>query len=463
MISRQDILDRAAEWDLRPDVVEKDYVLGWMLASIALHPETSESWLFKGGTCLKKCYFETYRFSEDLDFSLLPGARYTEHDVVGILRELAAECTELSGIEFNEQEILVRPRVDRLGRPTFEGRVGYRGPLAMPSWPRIRFDLTQHEPVLRDAQRRPIYHVYADSLPEDALVGTYSFEELIAEKTRALVERTRPRDLYDVVFVLDNSDAILDAELLRELFQDKCRVKSLEPPSLAQIVELVASSEELRADWQNMLAYQLRELPPLEGMVERLRDLLRWVEGVEVLPHRGLAVAPVREGTPITAGVLEFTGRGGALQQLGFAGANRLLVTFSYHGKTRTLEPYSLRRPATGNLLLHGWELESSQMKAFKVDEIRNLSITGTAFSPRYVVELAAGSPIFAPPPHRNPRPTRRSPSKGRSVGPRYVVQCSACGKRFYRKKRSTRLRKHKTRDGWDCSSRTGYIVDVRY
>lgn len=462
MIGRQDILDRAAEWGLRPDVVEKDYVLGWMLASIALHPEISESWLFKGGTCLKKCYFETYRFSEDLDFSLLPGARYTEHDFVSILRELSAECTELSGIEFNEQEILVRPRVDRLGRPTFEGRVGYRGPLAMPSWPRIRFDLTQHEPVLRDAQRRPIYHAYTDSLPEDALVGTYSFEELIAEKTRALVERTRPRDLYDVVFVLDNSDAIPDAELLRELFQDKCRVKSLEPPSLAQIIELVTASEELRADWQNMLAYQLRELPPLEGMVERLAGLLRWVEGVELLPHRGLSVAR-GEGTPITAGILEFTGRGSALQQLRFAGANRLLVTFSYHDKRRTLEPYSLRRPATGNLLLYGLELENPQIKSFNVDEIRDLAITGTAFSPRYVVELAAGGPIFAPPPHRNPRITRRSPSRGRPVGPRYAIQCSACGKRFYRKKRSTRLRKHKTRDGRDCPSRTGYMVDVRY
>ena len=32
MIAKQDILDRAAEWGLRPDVVEKDYVLGWLLA-----------------------------------------------------------------------------------------------------------------------------------------------------------------------------------------------------------------------------------------------------------------------------------------------------------------------------------------------------------------------------------------------------------------------------------------------
>jgi predicted nucleotidyltransferase component of viral defense system len=36
----------------------------------ALTVMKTESWVFKGGACLKKCYFETYRFSEDLDFSL---------------------------------------------------------------------------------------------------------------------------------------------------------------------------------------------------------------------------------------------------------------------------------------------------------------------------------------------------------------------------------------------------------
>ena len=37
MITKQNILERAAEWRLRPDVVEKDYVLGWLLAGIANH------------------------------------------------------------------------------------------------------------------------------------------------------------------------------------------------------------------------------------------------------------------------------------------------------------------------------------------------------------------------------------------------------------------------------------------
>ncbi len=110
MIGKQDILERAAEWQLRPEVVEKDYVLGWLLAGIASHPETARQWVFKGGTALKKCYFETYRFSEDLDFSLLPDAAYSETDLKRVLLEVARRTAELSGIVFQEETVVARPR-----------------------------------------------------------------------------------------------------------------------------------------------------------------------------------------------------------------------------------------------------------------------------------------------------------------------------------------------------------------
>ena len=74
MITRVDIVERANAWGLSEGVVEKDYVIGWLLWGIGVHPLLSRYWAFKGGTCLKKCYFETYRFSEDLDFSVLPGS-----------------------------------------------------------------------------------------------------------------------------------------------------------------------------------------------------------------------------------------------------------------------------------------------------------------------------------------------------------------------------------------------------
>ncbi|MFN8821929.1 MAG: nucleotidyl transferase AbiEii/AbiGii toxin family protein, partial [Betaproteobacteria bacterium] len=59
MIDKRDILEAASALGLLPGVVEKDYVLGWLLAGIDAHSELSASWVFKGGTCLKKCYFET--------------------------------------------------------------------------------------------------------------------------------------------------------------------------------------------------------------------------------------------------------------------------------------------------------------------------------------------------------------------------------------------------------------------
>ena len=59
MIDRREILDMAGTLGLLPHVVEKDYVLGWVLAGIYRQTALAERWIFKGGTCLKKCYFET--------------------------------------------------------------------------------------------------------------------------------------------------------------------------------------------------------------------------------------------------------------------------------------------------------------------------------------------------------------------------------------------------------------------
>jgi predicted nucleotidyltransferase component of viral defense system len=76
MISKLEILSVATAAQLIPTTVEKDYALSWMLYGISKHIALSE-WIFKGGTCLKKCYFETYRFSEDLDFTVPPNSVYT--------------------------------------------------------------------------------------------------------------------------------------------------------------------------------------------------------------------------------------------------------------------------------------------------------------------------------------------------------------------------------------------------
>jgi predicted nucleotidyltransferase component of viral defense system len=54
------------------EVLERDYLLSWVLAGIGQVESLKGTLVFKGGTALKKCYFGDYRFSEDLDFSALP-------------------------------------------------------------------------------------------------------------------------------------------------------------------------------------------------------------------------------------------------------------------------------------------------------------------------------------------------------------------------------------------------------
>jgi len=98
MIDKREILETASALRLLPNVVEKDYVLGWLLAGINSHSELAASWVFKGGTCLKKCYFETYRFSEDLDFTLQDESQIDEDFLRRVLGEVIEWVADESGL-----------------------------------------------------------------------------------------------------------------------------------------------------------------------------------------------------------------------------------------------------------------------------------------------------------------------------------------------------------------------------
>lgn len=209
MISKREILDIAAKLNLNPHVAEKDYALGWALAGIFAHADLSESWAFKGGTCLKKCHFETYRFSEDLDFTLQDPSHLDEPFLRRVFADIAAWIYDRSGLELaadsQKFDIYQNPR----GNRNCEGKLSYRGPVSPTAggWPRIKLDLTADERLVLPPIRTPIFHPYSDC-PEDGIeVLAYDYVEAFGEKIRALAERTRPRDLYDVINLYRNVDA----------------------------------------------------------------------------------------------------------------------------------------------------------------------------------------------------------------------------------------------------------------
>ena len=92
MIDRSEILEVATDLSLAAEVVEKDYTLGWLLAGIYRNEELRSAWTFKGGTCLKKCFFETYRFSEDLDFTISTEQQIDDGFLQATFKQIALEC-----------------------------------------------------------------------------------------------------------------------------------------------------------------------------------------------------------------------------------------------------------------------------------------------------------------------------------------------------------------------------------
>ncbi len=130
MIDRRELLATAANLGLLPNVVEKDYVLGWVLAGIFNHPVLAQHWVFKGGTCLKKCYFETYRFSEDLDFTVIDESHLSVDFLLSTFVEVSAWIYEQSGIELQSDKLHFEVFRNRRDRSAGQGRVSYRGPIA---------------------------------------------------------------------------------------------------------------------------------------------------------------------------------------------------------------------------------------------------------------------------------------------------------------------------------------------
>ena len=120
---------------IREDVLERDYCLAWFLAALA-SSDLKTAMAFKGGTALKRCYFGDYRFSEDLDFTLIEPVSFA--DIQRRLEPIYHAVHENSGIRFTFDR---EDRVQHINSHTFY--LKYAGPL--PAENDVKVDITTQE------------------------------------------------------------------------------------------------------------------------------------------------------------------------------------------------------------------------------------------------------------------------------------------------------------------------------
>ena len=464
MIDKREILEAASTFRLLPSVVEKDYVLGWLLAGINAHPAISESWIFKGGTCLKKCYFETYRFSEDLDFTLLDENHLDEDFLRPVLQDVVAWVTEQSGLTIPPDQLDFDIYANPRGRKSCQGKIAYRGPVSPTSggWPKIKLDLTADERLVLPAVRREVFHPYTDRPAEGLWVNCYAYEEAFGEKLRALGERTRPRDLYDVVNLYRHTDTRPSASVLRDVLQQKCAYKAIPVPTIDALIPHRPALEQM---WKDMLAHQLPVLPPLNDFWDALPEIFAWIMGAAEIPRR----AHIPHGAGETAVIARILPMGvplrsrSTLEIIRFAAANHLCVDLTYDGSVRRIEPYSLRQTVEGNFVLHAIRTDSGEHRSYRVDRMQDAAVTSQVFSPRYLVELTSTGPLPVAPSAASPRitGTRRAVTP-RTQGPTYIYRCTVCGKTFNKRTMDGSLNAHKHPQGYPCPGRVGIYVRTK-
>lgn len=254
MISINEVRRIAGALELEPRVIDHDYVLGCYLCFLGTQSFVQKKWIFKGETALRKCYFEGYRFSEDLDFTVLEIISVESlHD---FLRSVNGAMQDAIGIRSDEREMVVDVIEDDYGKESFEARIYYYGPWNYGGSPRsVRIHLNREESLVFPTHVLPVFHQYSDreDLPAIA-IQVYSLEEMMAEKLRAFSGQRKhaiPHDIFDLYHLSKN---VTSVENVLEGFPQKCKAKGLSLDAI-DLSKVAARRPEYENNWQQGLEY----------------------------------------------------------------------------------------------------------------------------------------------------------------------------------------------------------------
>jgi len=161
-------------------IAEKDYFLALVLQLISNSP-LGDRLVFKGGTALHHCYLEQHRFSEDLDFSS---------------GQLPVSLEDVERVLTSEEYLDIKKHFQSNATLKIE-RLRYTGPLGHPNSIKVEIDFLQN--VLLPAQEVPYRNVWGLGFT----VKVMDIREICAEKIRAMSDRARYRDFYDVFLLLE--------------------------------------------------------------------------------------------------------------------------------------------------------------------------------------------------------------------------------------------------------------------
>lgn len=174
---------RYAPWR-SSEFVEQDLILSRVLTELYSSQLIADSLAFRGGTALHKIFLEKpARYSEDLDFVHIKGGRIGS--VISEIRKIM------------DPILTSKPRY-KAGEDRATLLYRYQAELPPYSSMRIKIEINTTESFFVEPLQFKTLAYASPWFSGKATITTYSVEELLATKLRALYQRRKGRDLFDL-------------------------------------------------------------------------------------------------------------------------------------------------------------------------------------------------------------------------------------------------------------------------
>jgi len=265
MIIQKEIINISKEKGVPKITIDKDWVLGHFLNAMYSFVEIQNNFVFKGGTCLRKCHIEDYRFSEDLDFTLLDEKFIIHKELIS---KFIHEAQKVCGAKFHLFKF-TEPNEDNQGYEIIikfwgaDHKINQKPTSPSSKWhSKIKLDISISEDLILKPEIKKIFHPYSDSKLINNTIPVYSINEIMAEKLRSLIQRNRPRDIYDVWSlskIIDNKEFTTIKDTLLKKSENK-NIK------INGVNDFINDDKEKKnnKEWRNSLKNQL----PIEKLPE---------------------------------------------------------------------------------------------------------------------------------------------------------------------------------------------------
>lgn len=276
---RNRLLEARKRMGIPWEILERDYVLSWLLAGVSQVEALRDTLVFKGGTALKKCFFGDYRFSEDLDFTGI-GNVPTGDKMERAIQQLCEVATSLLD-EYAPVDFICERYTERDPHPGGQEAFTIRVRLPWQRVPqtRVMIETAVDEELLMPAQKLPIIHEYGE--PLEAQIQVYVLEEIVAEKLRAILQhakelrergwsRSRARDYYDIWRVLGAYGNHLQLSGFSSFLRAKCRIREVSFSGAADFFD-EAMLGYVEKTWAKWLGPLVPGLPAFDTVIGELR------------------------------------------------------------------------------------------------------------------------------------------------------------------------------------------------